>query len=65
MSFHSGTDEDALRKALMLHAEDPDYHDLTLIEQCLRRTPDERLATNAAFVELVLSTRPEGLRLED
>lgn len=57
-------DEAAVWEAVRRHQEDPDYHDLTLIAQCLRQSPEERLAANEAFVEFLCSVRKEGLLVE-
>ena len=57
-------DEGAVLEAIRRHQDDPEYHDLTLIAQCLNRTPEERLAANEAFVDFYLSVRPEGPLVE-
>ena len=42
--------------------EDPEDHDLSLIEECLSLTPDERLHRLTSWVAFVASARPiEGL----
>lgn len=53
-------DQPAIREALWRQENDPEYHDLTLIVQSLSQTPLERLAANEAFVDFLLSVRPEG-----
>ena len=51
--------EDAcVRQALHRQLLDPEDHDLGLIEECLRLTPDQRLQRIAAWVNLVSSARP-------
>lgn len=57
-------DEAALKEATRLHQDDPEYHDLTLIAQCLSQTPEQRLAANDAFVAFLWSVRPEGPLVE-
>ena len=52
-------DDAALRSALAKQA-DADADERSLILERLRWSPEERLAANAAFVNFVLSVRPEG-----
>ena len=63
-STREDIDDDAVWEAIRRHQEDPEYHDLTLIAQCLSRTPEERLAANEAFVDFYLSVRPDGPLVE-
>lgn len=57
-------DEAAVREAIRRHYEDSEYHDLTLIAQCLSQTLEERLAANEAFVEFLCSVRDEAPLVE-
>lgn len=52
-----GIDEAAVRQALLRQAEDADDHDLSLIDQCLALTPEERLDKLAAWVNLIAEMR--------
>ena len=54
--------EIAVRDALRRQIEDPEDHDVSLIEECLGLTPDERLQRLTSWVAFVASARPiEGL----
>ena len=55
-------DETAVQDALRGQIEDPVDHDVSLIEECLGLTPDERLQRLTSWVAFVASARPiEGL----
>ena len=55
-------DETAVQDALRGQIEDPVDHDVTLIEECLGLTPDQRLQRLTSWVAFVASARPiEGL----
>ena len=55
-------DETAVRDALRRQIEDSEDHDVSLIEECLGLTPDERLQRLTSWVAFVASARPiEGL----
>ncbi len=55
-------DETAVQDALRRQIEDPEDHDVSLIEECLGLTPDERLQRLTSWVAFVASARPiEGL----
>ena len=55
-------DETTVQDALRRQIEDPLDHDVTLIEECLGLTPDERLQRLTSWVAFVASARPiEGL----
>jgi hypothetical protein len=60
MEVREPIDEEAVRRALLRQREHPEDHDLSLIRERLRWTPEERLEANAAFVRWYLSVRPEG-----
>lgn len=54
----SGPTTDArILEALRRQVEDEEDHDLGLIEECLRLTPDERLERLAAWVDLIATSR--------
>ena len=53
-------DEEAVREAVRRQHEDAEDHDISLIRERLRWTPEERLEANAAFVRWYLSIRPQG-----
>lgn len=53
-------DEEAVREAIRRQRQQPEDHDLSLIRERLRWTPDERLQANAAFVRWYLFIRPRG-----
>lgn len=58
----SSADAAAVRNALRRQIEDPEDHDVSLLEQCLSLTPDERLQRLTNWVAFVSSARPiEGL----
>ena len=42
-------DETAVQDALRRQIEDPEDHDVSLIEECLSLTPDERLSSSPAL----------------
>ena len=48
--------QDALRRQI----EDPEDHDVSLIEECLSLTPDERLQRLTSWVAFVASTCPSS-----
>jgi len=55
-------DETAGQAALRRQIEDPEDHDVSLIEECLGLTPDERLQRLTSWVAFVASAGPiEGL----
>jgi len=55
-------DETAVQAALRRQIEDPEDHDVSLIEECLGLTPDKRLQRLTIWVAFVASARPiEGL----
>jgi hypothetical protein len=60
MELQEPIDEEAVRKALLRQQQEPEDHDLGLIRERLRWTPEERLEANAAFVRWYLSIRPQG-----
>jgi hypothetical protein len=53
-------DEEAVREAVRRQQQEPEDHDISLIRERLRWTPEERLEANAAFVRWYLSVRPQG-----
>jgi len=53
-------DETAVQDALRRQIEDPEDHDVSLIEECLSLTPDERLQRLPSWVAFVASARPIG-----
>ena len=53
-------DETAVRDALRRQIENPEDHDVSLIEECLSLTPDERLQRLTSWVAFVASARPIG-----
>ena len=58
----TGVDETAVREAIRREVEDPEDHDVSLIEECLRLTPEQRLQRLTSWVAFVASARPvEGL----
>jgi hypothetical protein len=55
-------DDTAIQDALRRQIEDPLDHDITLIDECLGLTPDERLQRLTSWVAFVASARPiDGL----
>ncbi len=59
---HPGADEAVIRDSLRRQIEDPEDHDVGLIEECLSLTPDERLQRLTSWVAFVASARPiDGL----
>jgi hypothetical protein len=60
MELVEPVDEEAVRKAVLRQQQEPEDHDLSLIQERLRLTPEERLDANSAFVRWYLSVRPEG-----
>jgi hypothetical protein len=48
----------AIREAVRRQNENPDDHDLGLIEECLRLTPEQRLQRLTNWVAFVASARP-------
>jgi len=53
-------DEIAVREAIRRQIEDPGDHDVSLIEECLKLTPDQRLERLTSWVAFVASARPVG-----
>ena len=53
-----GAGETAVQDALRGQIEDPLDHDVTLIEECLGLTPDQRLQRLTSWVAFVASARP-------
>ena len=51
-------DETAVQDAVRRQIEDPEDHDVSLIEECLSLTPDERLQRLTSWVAFVASARP-------
>jgi hypothetical protein len=60
MELPEPVDEEAVRKAVLRQQQEGEDHDLSLIRERLRWTPEERLEANAAFVRWYLSVRPQG-----
>ena len=60
MELPEPVDEEAVRKAVLRQQQEPEDHDLALIRERLRWSPEERLEANAAFVRWYLSVRPQG-----
>jgi hypothetical protein len=60
MEVREPVDEKAVREALLRQQQEPEDHDVSLIHERLRWTPDERLEANATFVRWYLSVRPQG-----
>jgi hypothetical protein len=55
-------DETTVHDALRRQIEDPEDHDVSLIDKCLSLTPDERLQRLTSWVAFVASARSiEGL----
>ncbi len=54
-------DETAVQDALRRQIEDPENHDVSLIEECLSLTPDERLQRLTSWVAFVASASIGGL----
>lgn len=54
----SRADHAAVREALRRQAEVPEDHDLGLIEECLRLTPEQRLQRLTNWVAFVASAQP-------
>ena len=48
----------AVSDAVSRQGTDPDNHDLGLIEECLRLTPEQRLQRLTTWVAFVASARP-------
>jgi hypothetical protein len=57
VSQDPGAGETSVRNALRRQAEDPEDHDVSLIEECLRLTPDQRLQRLTSWVAFVASAR--------
>ena len=49
-----------IREALRRQREVPDDHDMSLIEECLKLTPEQRLQRLARWVAFVASARRGG-----
>lgn len=60
MELEQPVDEEAVRKAVQRQQQEPEDHDVSLIHERLRWTPEERLEANASFSRWYLSLRPEG-----
>jgi hypothetical protein len=58
VSQDPGADQISVPDALRRQVEDPEDHDMGLIEECLRLTPDERLQRLTSWVAFVASARP-------
>jgi hypothetical protein len=54
----SRADDVAVSEAVRRQSEDPENHDLSLIEECLRLTPEQRLQRLKTWVSFVASARP-------
>jgi hypothetical protein len=50
-------DEASVRDAVRRQIEDPEDHDVSLIDECLSLTPDERLRKLTSWVAFVASAR--------
>jgi hypothetical protein len=62
VSQDPGVDEPSVRDALRRQVEDPEDHEMGLIEECLSLTPDQRLQRLTSWAAFVASARPiEGL----
>ena len=51
--------EAAIEAALKRQQEDPDDHDISLIGQCLRLSPEERLRRMASWANFIIAARTE------
>ncbi len=60
MELLEPVDDEAVRKAVLRQQLEPEDHDISLIRERLRWTPEERLEANALFVRWYLSVRPQG-----
>ena len=49
MELQEPIDEEAVRKAILRQGREPEDHDLSLIRERLRWTPEERLEANASL----------------
>ena len=58
MTGDSRADDVAVSQAGRRQIEVPEDHDLSLIEECLRLTPEQRLQRLTSWVALVASARP-------
>ena len=58
MNQDPSADETAVQDALRRQIEDPEAHDVSLIEECLNLTPEERLQRLTSWVAFVASARP-------
>ena len=58
MTSESRIDKAAIARAVRRQSETPDDHDLSLIEDCLRLTPEQRLQKLTSWVAFVASARP-------
>ena len=58
------SDDEALNKALQRQSDAAD-HDLSLIQERLSWTPEQRLEANAAFLRFYLAVRPNGPLIGD
>lgn len=58
MTHHPQADTVAVSRALRRQIDAPEDHDLGLIEQCLRLTPEQRLERLTNWVAFVASARP-------
>lgn len=50
-------DEAAVEAALRRQQEDPDDHDISLIQECLRLSPEDRLRRLASWANFILAAR--------
>jgi hypothetical protein len=60
MGLPEPIDQEAVRRAVLRQHQEPEDHDISLIRERLRWTPEQRLEANASFVRWYLSVRPEG-----
>ncbi len=60
MELHEPIDDEAVREAVLRQQQNPVDHDISLIRERLRWTPEARLEANASFVRWYLGIRPQG-----
>ena len=58
MTRDARVNEASVRDALRRQIEHPEDHDVSLIDECLSLTPDERLQRLTSWVAFVASARP-------
>jgi len=58
MTREARSSDVAVSDAVSRQGTDPDNHDLGLIEECLRLTPEQRLQRLTTWVAFVASARP-------